>query len=1759
MDPVGSWSAYAAAASYNRLAGTATFQAAGGAGGAGDFVGSHHHLAAAGNAGLGGHQGGGAPTPTTSQLLLQAASSTPSPFNPGGFLSPPPVGYDAMFSPLFHHASPKPAHYGSSLNRQTLAQAQAVAVANKQSAVESELTSLRENYGSAHHQAASFFEHQASQSPSPSSSLSWSHQGNAQLPSPFGILPHETVVTSSPGPVTSKTSGSPYENSFNAHFAAAHLNSQLTAVAEYKSAAASSYEKKANRAQSPLITPSTKSSSASSISPGNGGAPFFHQVPTSTSFATDSRTDCSSLSAANFSGGKSQHMPSSPDFPSSGGNSKSFNSSSSGSVHHQQQQSCIVSTASSTSASSKDYRIPQPPSRASTGAATSNLFLNASQAPAPTRVSSQSSEKQSRTQQQNFVPPTSKASPATHHNIQTKAQTKIYPELGSSSSDRRSESAALETSQSSPISFALMDATPHRQSINYAGTPNGTPAPNSSKMSGSAQRSSSQTQQPVQQQSQPQPQFQQQTQHVLAQQSGYQARHYDSTEYHHASGRNKTPTGTEPSSYPTAASVPSQPQNGPTDCGAVVPRRPSPLQAHSQASPLGHVPSPAYPMYNSPMTSMSSPSPLQQHPDGGQSSRHAPPSPLDVTVPRPASQGNQGVAYSSVITRALTTERSSSGQQDFASQKQCWAEGPDRQSQHSRKNYAVGPYGSPAGMELQQQPQQVQQQPQPPQQQRAALSISERQQAYFDSSPTHQVTLQDLSSCRGDPMSIVKNLQTLQQQACQLQQSPTAEPQKVVEEAPRVPTSKTGGNSKRRKSSEKNHVPSALNSPDAMPEYFTTRVPPPAHHNANQQAQQNGGGYFDFERWNLPPPPPKMFGAANAPHHHAHPSGPLHHVGGQPQSLMVPHPHHHPPPPLPYFPAFPLHHPTHHADFQSSPGQPSVEVGPPVPFDSPQSSTGPYPQEPPRDDQPKVIVPNIEEELGFLSDTGSAPAPVMEPKKPPTLVPSNASTGFMASYMKFLQGERDTSPPPQNRAIKKTAWVRTKTYQPEVPKTQSPGDSSATTTIASTTTATSATSVTTTTSITTLTPASSTSTSATSDKAPSTEPPPPKKVPDPPEKTYDPQDDPRYFPLPKNDASRRSFSDSDDSDTELEKERQRIQKEKEAEEAKAAQKAAAAAIKTVAAKKEASGKKADGSQKKSDGGKKEAQKKDGANKKGESTTAKKIDGSKKGEASSNKKAEGGPKKLDSASAAAQVVSKVGLTVNKNAQTAEKAKKTRTTKAAKKKLEQEEVDPLAIPPRREMSRRKAKEKTTIKQFLDRQESLDEDFDLEEPDLMDSDSDPAWTPATKDSSDEDGGGRRRSSRRSRIMPSRSKKPRLLSDGQDGEEAPSPTAGESSPEQKTQPPQQNKQQKQQPAAGRRQNANHRTAKGRTRSRTASTASTTPPASQPAEDAEENDLDILPFKAGEFVVMKSDLGDEYPPIWRIDGKTLLQKYEPFDHDGETLYRNISTYSGWSPQNRTIYQQVPVKYRIQNRLETIVEFLKNEMSLDDQELIDKSMNETAKYQDNFEVYIQTLISQALDSNFLMEIFQEKDDYFLSNVKMVDDVTEERKRRLLQLAQWRPDSGLQESVATWPCFNVLSELPADERGGRLACVACARSPGAVRVQAYGQPYNATTLEGCQPDPRVASQKDFLVCNECASRVKLYNKVAHQKYLMYIECAKRVAEKRSLDPKKDTTVILNELLADEAWLNQLFKCVRTSWAEIDKLGQVSSKSDEAAST
>ncbi|XP_018572236.1 uncharacterized protein LOC108911707 isoform X2 [Anoplophora glabripennis] len=1369
MDPVGPWYA-----SYNRLAGV---QAAGT--GSGEL---HHHLATT--------TATGAPPTTTAQLL------------PGGFLSPPPVGYETVFSPLFHHAAgAKPAaHYVSQVTQQR-AQALAQAAASSKQSGESEF----------HPQTQAFFEQGAA--------------GAWQQNSPFGILPHESVVAT--------TTGKNYEN-FNAHFAAAqtlnnHINSQIAKAGT-------------NRAQSPQVSSTSTKTNAS-----QSNSSSFFQVPVSLS---ENSTN------------------SSKSFPPQQATSNI-------------QQSCIVSSPST--AVTKEYRVPQAPTRS---------FLSS---PNPSRT----------TIEKTFASPPSKqqVSPV---QIQTKAQTKIYSDIGSQQQQQQQQERQRTNdenqSQSSPISFSIMDA-PGR--LSYSG-------------------SNSSGKRPAQ--------FQHNYRHYQQQQGTPNSEEFQ-----------RPKSGSDYNS-----------SNGP-DCSVVVPRRPSPLQAHSQASPLGHAQSPAYPMYNSPMNSISSP---QQ----SSSNQVAPPSPLDVSVPRPSSQtGN--VAYPSVITRALNPEKNFPERYERTNHtnqqnQNCWDERQgQRKFQNNQSSSQSNNYNSSTSVEMNRGEQN---------QQRVVIGVGERQQTYFETNSGHQVTLQDLSSCRGDPMSIVKNLQ--QQQSCQVQQNDIK-----TEVKPPI---------KRRKSGEKPNVPDLHNLP--------SRIPPPAHSSGTNQPQQNGA-YFDFDRWNLPPPTSKIFTTQTLHQQH--------------QGLMVPHPHgHHPPPPLPYFAPF------HLAPHPPSEYPSTVELTPLSNYNeqSPQASNQ-YQQQP--EDHPKVVVPNIEEELNFLSQdttrtsstnhqhTHASQNQAKPPQTPSVpLVKPEKSTGpgssFMSSFLKFLQGERDSSPPPAVRGGRKQSWSRT----PSKVESKSP---------------------------------ESNGVQSTPPVAPAVPPPP---APITRLSQGDPQDDPRYFPLPK-ERKRNSFDSSDDgfsSDDDFfgHKKPPPVPKPEPKEKEKAKPKAK-------------------------------------PSKPGGPTEKKKV------------KQEKPPKP-------------------------EKEKKTKS-KEPKVKQQAESV------PRRESTKRAAKGKNSLSEI-----SKDDEPE-EPPEFQDSDSDPAWTPAANND-EQDLILPIKKNRRGRPG-SKSKKnlKNLIT-------AAAQSAGINEGDGYTSD--------QQPLKKKTHKSKQNNAPTLEDNIAASLQNSIPPAN------EDN-----PFKPGEFVVIKSELKEEWPAIWRVDGKTLLQKYEPFEQNGVTLYRNISMYTSWTPESKKQYMSVPVKYKSQGQLETIVEFLKNEMTIIDQDFQEQCMKQFESYQDNFEVYIQTLISQALDSNFLMEIFQENDDYFLSNVQTIDDITDSKKQKLFALLRWPPT--VQGAVCTWPCFNVMREV--NDVGVQVKkCAACSRAGVVVRVLMYGQPYNATTLEGCQPDPNAINEKDFLMCRICATRVELLSKVTHQKYLMYIECAKRVSEKRTTDPTKDTTCILNELLADENWLNQLFTEVRTSWAEIDSI-------------
>jgi len=317
--------------------------------------------------------------------------------------------------------------------------------------------------------------------------------------------------------------------------------------------------------------------------------------------------------------------------------------------------------------------------------------------------------------------------------------------------------------------------------------------------------------------------------------------------------------------------------------------------------------------------------------------------------------------------------------------------------------------------------------------------------------------------------------------------------------------------------------------------------------------------------------------------------------------------------------------------------------------------------------------------------------------------------------------------------------------------------------------------------------------------------------------------------------------------------------------------------------------------------------------------------------------------------------------------------------------------------------------------------------------------------------------------------------------------------------------------------------------------------------------------FKVGDFLVLKGEVDDPYSALWRVDGKTLIQKYECFEK-ANNKYKNVSTYSGWTASTRHKYSNVAVKMVKQSAKETVVIRLgpdavqeQDKNSKDSkppespksptkpvnlEEIRQKSVSETSQFQENFEVYMQTLISQCLDANFLNEIFSEQDDYFVTNIEKVDSVTLLRKDKLMTGVSWT--LRFQHALTVWPCLNDLGS----EACTSTVCGACEKNKAETMLQMFGQPYNSNTLSTIPPDPEAMMNRNFSVCEDCSRLCSLFHKLHHQKQTLYTMCFEIVEKRKTENPGIDTTQILNQLLADDTWLETQFKKMQSLWGDAD---------------
>jgi len=312
----------------------------------------------------------------------------------------------------------------------------------------------------------------------------------------------------------------------------------------------------------------------------------------------------------------------------------------------------------------------------------------------------------------------------------------------------------------------------------------------------------------------------------------------------------------------------------------------------------------------------------------------------------------------------------------------------------------------------------------------------------------------------------------------------------------------------------------------------------------------------------------------------------------------------------------------------------------------------------------------------------------------------------------------------------------------------------------------------------------------------------------------------------------------------------------------------------------------------------------------------------------------------------------------------------------------------------------------------------------------------------------------------------------------------------------------------------------------------------------------------------LKKDLENEEeksPPIWRIDGKSLLQKFQAFEKDGKVLYRNVSTYSGWTNQNKALFQGVETSFVFQSRFDIVVEMrgvkespllpAEANPSQEDKDPewtpVEFKPDETKIPEDllnkmeTFEVYLQALISQVLDSNFMIEIYAEDDEYFVPKVAEMDVLAKERELRLLELVKW--DEDFMFSINLFPTVNVMSSFNVAKK-----CQACGVGTIKKLFMLYGKPYNSETLEIKNSVQLNGLAKNFELCERCCYLAQHYVKLRHMKYSLYVLCQDPVRNLRQKDPKKDNTDILKHLVHADEWIQMLFRSCCITWLKADKI-------------
>ena len=301
--------------------------------------------------------------------------------------------------------------------------------------------------------------------------------------------------------------------------------------------------------------------------------------------------------------------------------------------------------------------------------------------------------------------------------------------------------------------------------------------------------------------------------------------------------------------------------------------------------------------------------------------------------------------------------------------------------------------------------------------------------------------------------------------------------------------------------------------------------------------------------------------------------------------------------------------------------------------------------------------------------------------------------------------------------------------------------------------------------------------------------------------------------------------------------------------------------------------------------------------------------------------------------------------------------------------------------------------------------------------------------------------------------------------------------------------------------------------------------------------------MRTSDFVIAMKDLKLEHPSLWRITtGNNLLQQFEPKSQNGVILFENTNQYAGWNPEIRKDYVGVDVRLTQHTRNQITVErLLLNFQKMEDAE---------AFYDRHFTIYMQILISTALDPKFWESIEKESKhhDYFITTRKIIDEIIKRYKLKLSAKLKL-PDHSLKE-FEKYPNL-IIKPITETKTQKNPVCRACNSNSSTQEVTFENRSYDLYTFksvkvtnEPTKSDSTSTDEHRYHLCDCCLEIVRLFSDLHHMSWKFFMIAREKVEQHRVKG--KAINVILEECINDEEWMTKVSGKRDMLWSKVEQL-------------